>query len=329
MIHTAVTALLILTSPGSWCPERSPQGKTYKTPQNPAITKVIENLRSREKALKSVTLEMSTIGSYPSGLTFRTDGTLRVLGTTHFHIDVTTRFVAAEVSSRLEKVIRPDGVWTFQEGPMEKKYTHMDKELMERLKLAERALAADKDTAMRNPGPMAGKGDAPLGSAMLAALDLQFELEIQKESRKFAGVECKVISGQWRGFKGLAKSQIDDKDFPRAVQRVEVFLRATDGIPIRMVQYNKSKVLYVKDDKGEDVPQHVEAVAFELNIKNLKLDPKIEAASFQLKAPEGTKFIPVMDHRSSRAQINRILEEYEDLKESRKPASPPVKKSGK
>jgi hypothetical protein len=315
MIHTAATTLLTLLALVVGPPGPGPQDKVGRPTQNPDIKRIIDNLKQRERTLKSVSLEMSTTSSYPSGTKFRTDGKLRVLGTTHFLIEVTSRFFGrAELQSRLRKAITPEGTWTFQSGPVEGGgvYTHMDKDLMVRLRKAERALAADRDTAMRNPGPMAGKGDAPLGSAMLAALDLQFELAVQAEKEDVDGVPCKVIRGKWRGFKGLDEDQINRAG--RAVQRVEVFVREADGIPIRMVQYNKVEV--EPDDPESTL---VDEIAFELRIKNLELDPKLDPAMFKLEAPEGTKFLPVMKHRPSRAQINRILEEYADLVANRPP----------
>ena len=94
------------------------------------------------------------------------------------------------------------------------------------------------------------------------------------------------------------------------MHRVEVFLRKIDGIPIRIAQYNYA-----------DVDGEKESIAFEMNISKLDLAPKLDAGSFELEIPKGVKPMPVLDHRPSRAQIDRIRQEYKSLLEEKKKES--------
>ena len=302
MIHTAnwtlLTPALILGSGAS----AGAQSGSAKSKQVSEVQRLISSLEKREKALKSLRLKMTTSGSYPGDLRFSTSGTLRVLGTTHFHLEVRSSFDrVAKAICEVEKVITPDGVWTRQTGPVEDIYTVMSRDLMERLKDAQKAIAADrKENPMGLPGPLSNEGRAPLGSAMLKALDHQFELAVEKGTKMFDGVECRVISGKWRGFPDTEEiPNRPSESEPRGVQRVEIYLRTSDDVPIRMVQYSRV------------------GKALEVTISKIEIDPKLEARQFVLEKPKGRKFMPVMKHAPSKAQIKRLLDEYEDLQKKK------------
>lgn len=294
------------------------QDKPPKSTQSLEINKVIVDLQKLEKSLKGVELEMETLGSYPGGLKFRTRGRLRVLGRTHFHILVVSTFLGNDedqLSSEVEKVITPDGVWTRQQGPIEVVYTKMSATLVKRLELAQKALsAADKansGSAVAVPGLLSGGGRSPLGSAMLVAFAQQFDLRLQEARRSVDGSECRVFSGRWR----VPTGDGDNKDGGAAapVERVgpasaEIVVRP-DGVPIALRQFDR--------DHG---------TTLELRVGKLTLNPAFEESGFVLPVPEGRVFQDVMDHRPSRAQIQRLLDEYEALDQPKPPVRDKPKK---
>lgn len=292
------------------------QEKSEKTTQKPEVKEVIDNVIALEKTLKSVEIEMATIGAYPGGLKFRTSGRLRVLGTTHFHILVESTFVGSdddELRSEVEKVITPDGVTTRQDGPIEVVYTQMTAALVKRLEVAQKALAAAEKASPGSvvvvPTILSDGGRAPLGSAMVTALAQLFDLSLQKDTRLVGGRQCKVLSGPWR-----VPTPVKDDKQPTEAQdatservgahSAEIVVRP-DGVPIAMRQF---------DDK------HV--VLLELRIDKLTLNPGLTAKDFSLAVPEGTVILDVMDHRPSRVQIQRLLDDYQALPESKGKESP-------
>ena len=85
--------------------------------------------------------------------------------------------------------------------------------------------------------------------------------------------------------------------------RVEIFLRESDNIPVRIVHW------------GEQGTNPL----LEISITNVEINPTdLDEASFVLDVEEGRKVIPVMDHRPSMAQIQRLLSEYAALQRDKK-----------
>ena len=311
MFHTTRYTLifgLLIALAGS---PTAAQSESSKGSQDPSIKGLIDKIKKLEKNLKGVELEMATVGAYPGGLKFQTSGRLRVLGTTHFHIRVASAFLGNDddqLRSEVEKVITPAGVETRQQGPIEIVYTKMSADLVRRLELAQKALAAaDKANSGRTvavPSILSDGGRAPLGSEMVAALDQQFDLRLQKERRKVAGVQCRVWRGVWRvpTPKGADPALAE----PTGSASAELVVRP-DGVPIAMRQFDQDQ-----------------RQTLELRIDKLTLNPALTEKDFVLVVPAGTVFQDVMDHRPSRAQIQRLLDEYAELE---RPKSPPNKKS--
>ena len=279
-----------------------------KKSQDSEIKGVISSLQELERSLKSVDLQMVTLGSYPGGLKFRTSGRLRVLGTTHFHILVESTFLGSgddQLRSEVEKVITPDGVWSRQQGPIEAVYTKMSPALVKRLEVAQKALAAaDKDNvrgAVAVPSLLSEGGRAPLGSALVEAFAQQFDLRLQAERRTLGGRECRVFRGPWR-----ALAPADGEPAPADAvgpAMAEVVLDPR-GVPVALRQFQRDG-----------------ATLLELRVDRLRLDLAMKAADFVLPAPEGTVYQDVMDHRPSRAQIQRLLDEYQALDRVKSPTS--------
>ena len=316
MFHTTIW-ILILGLPGILgAASLEAQDKPVKASQASGINKVISDLQKREKSLGSVELDMVTLGSYPGGLKFSTRGRLRVLGTTHFHIRVVSTFLGNgkdQLTSEVEKVITPDGVWTRQQGPIEVVYTKMSAALVKRLELAQKALAAADKANSGNqvavPGLLSEGGRSPLGSAMLVSFDQQFDLRLQKAPRSVGGTECRVFSGPWR----VPTRGGDNKDGGAAAEPLgpasaEIVVRP-DGVPIALRQFDRDR-----------------AITLELRIDTLTLNPALKKGGFVLPLPAGKVFQDVMDHRPSRAQIQRLLDEYEALDQPKPPVRDKPKK---
>ncbi len=259
------------------------------------VQQLIEKLQAREASLKSLSLEMSTVGAYPDKTKVSTQGRLRVLGKTHFHI-----LVHAEMESmggsQVETVVTPEGVWTGEKGPLGEVYLKMESATMHKLKEAVQALGRQEEF----PGSMA-RAEAPLGSGMLQALQAQFDLQVQEQvkpvgSEPFPKTECIVIKGKAR-----AKAEDFGGGGATAAAEVEIMLRAGDFIPISMLQFNSL---------GEEM--------LRLTISKLKLDIGLDEASFKLNKPESVPFKDVMSHPPSQLQIQQILHDYAELQRAEK-----------
>ena len=300
MIHTAVRALSTsIVSLGILAVVQAQDESTQAT-QDTDIDRLISSIQRVEEGLQGLRLNMSTTGSYPGGVTFSTRGTLRVLGTTHYHLRVEASFGGPggpdEIRSLTEQVGTSEGLWTRQMGPVEDVYTTMDKDLMERLKIARRELAKEKESVVAVLSPLEDSAH-PLGSAVLGALNQQFSLTVKPGTvRVLDAVECRVIEGDRRGVAAGADQTPD-------VARVEIFLRESDNIPVRIVHW------------GEQGTNPL----LEISITNVEINPTdLDEASFVLDVEEGRKVIPVMDHRPSMAQIQRLLSEYAALQRDKK-----------
>ncbi|MCB9869681.1 MAG: hypothetical protein H6837_07470 [Planctomycetes bacterium] len=294
MFHTThagwATACLALLPQA---PAQAPS-KPADASQTSAVSEIVRRLEQREARLKSLKLELRTEGSYPNGVSFRTQGTLRVSGGTHFHIRVASHFGAAsDIRSEVEKVVTPKGVWTRQKGPVEEAYTTMTAELAERLRRARRELAARRPSRPEEhlPGGLADDGKAALGSQLLAGLNRQFDLAPVDPPKKLGKVACRVLAGARRRAGGEKKDAgaVD----PTAVQRVEVWLRAADEVPVQVVQFASDGRVLLK-----------------LTIENLEIDPVLDPSSFKLVPPAGVTFQDVRTHRPSWAQIQRLLDDH-------------------
>ena len=280
------------------------QDDLARSAQQAEIDRLIASIEERETTLKGLRLTMSTSGSYPGGVTFHTRGTLRVLGTTHYHLRLEASFGGPggpdEIRSLTEQVGTPEGLWSHQRGPVEDVYTVMDRDLMERLQTARRELAKEKGSGAAVLRPLDDTAH-PLGSAALTALSQQFHLTVKPGTVRAAdGTQCRAIEGDWRGV-------ATDVEQPPEVARVEVLLRESDDIPVRIVHWGKPE--------GEDTGVPL----LEIVLTDIEIDPSdLDEASFVLDVEEGRKTIPVMDHRPSKAQIQRLLDEFAALQRDKK-----------
>ena len=82
MIRTTFVALGVLA-----CTLGAQGGKAPDPEaQAPLLQDLVTKMKAREKAVTSAYMEVVTRAPFPGGVTFMVEGTVRVLGQTHFHI---------------------------------------------------------------------------------------------------------------------------------------------------------------------------------------------------------------------------------------------------
>jgi hypothetical protein len=248
------------------------------------VKALVAEIEKREREVSSAVLEMQTKGRFPGGVAFTTSGTLRVLGKTHFHTEMTSRFGPPdeEMEAQFATVKTPDGVWMRERDPAQGEiYVRMTPELVARLESASAFLGG-----VEVPG-VGGHSSGPLGSVMLADLEKQFELTVSGP-RELDGEQVWLVEGPRRA--GVSAEGPDD-GFGALADRVEMRVRCSDTAVVRMTQLRQGRPI------------------LEVSITKLVLDSPLAPESFAIEIPEGTRVIDAMDHPPAQAQIERILEE--------------------
>jgi hypothetical protein len=287
MTRSALPALLFLLS--GVLAAQDPPAEGAAAPPGPveSVPDLIALMQSREQDVESARLEMVTKGIYPGDVSFDVRGTVRVLGKTHFHISTRATF-EGDLEVEREDVRTPEGVWIREnDQAIGEVYLTMTVERLAEIEAARKTLAGDK-AVLDNPV------DDPLGSAMLASLAEQFELQLER--RAVDGVDCYVVAGPTR-----APGAAGEGGMP-APDRVEILVRESDLAVMKMTQL-----------QGEREVMAVEITALELN-------PELDPASFRIDLPEGAEFIDVMDHPPAAAQIRMLLEQAEQAEAGEPPS---------
>jgi len=251
-------------------------------PGQPTVPELIEQLKQREAAAKSVSLAMRSRTAVPDGPVFEATGSLRVLGSTHFHVAMRMK-VGDGMEGEHEVVRTPNGTWTREVDPMNGEVvTRMSKETMAALEEASKVLGDEVPV-----GAIPGQSEAPLGSAMLASLAKRFDLQVANKLVR-DGIDHWVIRGEVR--EGLAADPEDD-GLPKP-DRVEVLVRTGAQGPlavVKMTQYaDGAEVLSVEVDE-------------------VVLDQPMEERSFRIDE-RGKRVLDVMDYPPAARQIQDLLD---------------------
>ncbi len=291
--HVHIVAFFLCASAGiAQVTEKPTEVKTLKD--------LVSVIAKREKAVKSVSLSMKTRGSLPGNATFESTGTLRVLGTTHFHTAMKTD-LGNGLTSEFETVKTPEGVWMRESDPAQGEvFVKMDQKTLTDLESASQAIG---DSGMLGAG--ADMANGPLGSVMLDDLGKQFELAVSGP-KVVAGQECWTVSGDRR------KDAGEQVAFETA-DRVEILVRRADFAVVRMTQLSAGRPIV------------------DIEVTSIEVDKPIEEATFKLELPAKARFIDVKEHPPARAQIDRIFAEAEakGWKRSGDATAKPVEDDGK
>lgn len=277
-----------------WCPstaaqdgpdQAQPAPRTEAKPKLPleitalrGTDDLIAALRALEKDFRQVSMRIQTTGVLPDGAKFRTEGSQRVLGTTHFH--VTTRWDFGEgLEGETETVRTPSGVWMRERDPAQGTvFTRMDRALMERVDSANRALGGGMAA-----GPGSETAESPLGSRMIADLRAGFELTL-RGPQEYEGSAVIVVAGPRR-------AGVEDEMLAPEADFVEMFVRSRDGAVVRMAQLRQGVPLS------------------EIRIVEFDQSRELTADSFTLVPPKDVSFRDVMDHPPAREQILRLFQD--------------------
>ena len=249
-----------------------------------SVEDLLRYVRQREGAVESVEMAIESSGTMPDGSEFHSKGTLRVLGTTHFHATMAAEF-GEGMETETETVRTPDGIWMRERDPVQGEiYLRMDRALMERVDAATKALGGDAAAA----GFGSREASSPLGAALLEDLAAQFDLSL-REPQVVDGQRCWVVGGPLRG--GATPGE---DPFGLNVDQVDVLVRSSDGAVVRMPQFHDGRPM------------------LDVRIPRLEFDRPFEESSFALAVPEKATVIPVLEHPPSAAQIERLLAEAKE-----------------
>ncbi len=286
-------AVALQLSQGLWA-------QASRDTQTPTVRELLEKVRAREKAVKSVEIEFSIQDRFPDNRRFESRGSLRVLQGTHFYTAVEVSF-DDEVRSEMQTVVTPEGVWTRRKDPIEEVYLFTNPKLRKEMERKTRRLG---ETAPL-PGPMSTPSAGVLGGAMLLALSRQFDLKVTGR-KKVDDVQCLVLAGDRRSLQPGDKPDTpgDRRRSPLEQpipEKAEVILREADAIPIRMTQFGSD---------GKPM------VSFQIH--KLVVDGKLDPSTFKIDKPKGATFLDIEKHPPSWSQILRVREAFAELEEKEK-----------
>ena len=279
------SAMMILAGLTPCLPAQSEQDSQAYT-----VSSLVAEMRERQKPVTTAYLEMTTRGSYPGGVTFEIQGSIRVLGETHFHSSHRSTFEEA-ITVETERVVTPDGAWMREKDPaFGEVYLAMGRALSVMLRAATAELAGEG-------GGMDNPAKDPLGSAMIESLNKEFDLTVQKRvinSRDYLVVDGpRLAAADSSGADGRG-GRVPTPD------RVELLVRLPDLAVVQMTQFKDGAEL-----------MKIETTVLELN-RPMKME------SFRIDLPEGKSFKSVKDHPPAWAQIQRQLKLAEDQRAARK-----------
>ncbi len=281
-------AVALQLSQGLWA-------QASRDTQTPTVRELLDRVRAREKAVRSVEIEFSIQDRFPDNRRFESRGCLRVLQGTHFYTSVEVSF-DDEVRSEMQTVVTPDGVWTRRKDPIEEVYLFTNPKLRKEMELKTRRLG---ETAPL-PGPMSAPSAGVLGGAMLLALSRQFDLKVTGR-KKVDDVQCLVLTGDRRSLQpGDTNRRRSPLEQP-VPEKAEVILREADAIPIRMTQFGSD---------GKPM------VSFQIH--KLAVDTKLDPSTFKIDKPKGATFLAIEKHPPSWSQILRVREAFAELEEKEK-----------
>jgi hypothetical protein len=250
-----------------------------------SVPDLIAQIAAKEAAVRSVALRMKSRSHVPGAPPFETEGSIRVLGTTHFHVTMLARF-GDGMEGRHEVVRTPAGAWTREVDPVEGEVcTFMEPELMEKLAAASKVLGHDAGM-----GGVPSQSEAPLGSAMLRSLSERFDLAVKRRI-VVGGIDHIVIEGS-------AKPGVPMEEDMPVPDHVEVLVREVPLGVARMIQFKDGKEL------------------LSLTIEDVQIDAPMAEESFTLDADGKTRFIDVMKHPPAAEQIKAVLAEAESKREA-------------
>jgi hypothetical protein len=281
-------ALLLLASPAAVAQQPAPASAAKA--QADRVDELVRGMRAAEARLRSIELELgSTVRLHPD-VVVTTTGTLRVLRGEQAALHTRLEYRTADGQrGRVESAQTATGIEMLQDDAMfGETFVHVDPALVADLEWAGRVLQRDDLPGMlpQARGPAGVRhADAPLGSALLAALQRHFVLAV--DGRTEHGGE----PGTWLA--GPRKPGLDpqDPDLPLA-DRAEAFVRTRDHALLLLRQF-----------VGDDVVQ-------ELAMTKVEVDADLPPALFEVDGG-GQRPRPVQQDKPMARQIEQALLEAE------------------
>ncbi len=233
------------------------------------IEGLVAQMRTAEAAARSIRMQLRTEGLLPTGLSFKTSGSVRVLRGTQpgragaaMHTKVTYEF-GDGLQGLVESSQTPNGIEIFEDNPaFGEVYVHVPQTVVEDLEWAGEVLQRSDLSGMAD-----SRAQAPLGSGMVEDLRRQFDLQAQEGSRgKDAGV--------WLRGGRRAKVADLDPELPLA-DRVELFVRDRDRALLEVVHR-----------QGDTVVQHIVVESLEVDVALEPKDLRVDGRGQRLREVE-------------------------------------------
>lgn len=274
-------AVLGLSLPGAGRAQE-PAVPAARAPQAGPIDEIVAAMRAAEQRARSVVVELSTSGQLPGGLELSTRGVLHVLRGAQPAVHTAVEFSFADgLGGRVESAQTAAGIVLYEENPaFGELYLSIEPQVVADLEWAGAVLERSD-----LPGMADRRATAPLGSAMLA--DLQRQFELAPTDRRDRGGEA----GRWLA--GARRASLDDADteLPLA-DRVELFVRDRDHALLEVTHLQAGKALQ------------------QIVVRRLEVDVELPAKTFEVDG-RGQRLRSVQQHLPMWDQIEQVLRQAE------------------
>lgn len=215
------------------------ESKPANAPQADPIARIVAEMRSAEKALKSIEVELATRGSYASGEQFSTQGRLHVLRGEQpkMHASFELQF-ANGLAGRQEVAQTAEGLLFYEaNAAFGEVYVRIPPAVVADVQWAGEVLDRSDLFGMHD-----ARAEAPLGSLLLDGLRRHFALAVTERTQR--GADAGVwLAGDRRPGLGDAED-----DLPLAT-RVEAFVRTRDHALLEVTHFQGDKELQHIDVK--------------------------------------------------------------------------------
>lgn len=278
MNRTAVVAAAAVIACALPAFAQAPPSAAAAPAQADPVDGLVAAMRAAEGRLKSVAIELSTSGLLPGELPVTTHGVLHVLRGAQAALHARVEFTFDDgIRGRCESAQTAAGIVWYEDNPaFGEVFVQIEPKVVAELEWAGEVLQRDELPGMRDR-----RAQAPLGSAMVAALRQQFQLAVDGRTERTGE------AGTWLAGKRKPGLDVEDPDLPVA-DAVELFVRARDQALLEVRHLQAGKTI-----------QH-------LVVDKLEVDVELPAKLFEVDGG-GQSLRPVQQHQPLWELIDQTL----------------------